>query len=101
MEEQEGSVSIDIPPPSPLLGATRGGMEDDSNFTGSPVPPTPPPPPPPPAEQPGATALPSYPAIQMTDEEMQVHRDAILQQQMPGRQLLAELRQRHEGKHHT
>ena len=99
-EEQEDSVSIDIPPPSPLLGATRGGTEDNSNFTGSPVPPTPPPPPPP-AEQPGTTALPSHPAIQMTEEEMQVHRDAILQQQMLGRQLLAELRQRHEGKHHT
>ena len=100
MEEREGSVSIDIPPPSPLLGATRGGTEGDSNFTGTPAPPTPPPPPPP-VEQPGATAHPSHPAIQMTEEEMQVHRDAILQQQMLGRQLLAELRQRHEGKHHT
>ena len=57
MEEREGSVSIDIPPPSPLLGATRGGTEGDSNFAASPAPPTPPPPPPPAGES-GATALP-------------------------------------------
>ena len=99
-EDQEGSVSIDIPPPSPLLGATRADTEGDSSFTATSAPPTPPPPPPP-AEQPSATALPSHPTIRMTKEEMQVHRDAIRQQQMLGRRLLAELRDNHRSKHHT
>ena len=97
-EEQEDNVSIDIPPPSPLLGDSQGGTEDGSDFTTTP---SPPPPPPPPTAESGATALPSHPTIRMTPEELQVHHDAILQQQMLGRRLLAELREKHQSIHHT
>ena len=45
--------------------------------------------------------LPSHPALWMNREEMQVHRDAILQQQMLGRQLLRELCDRYQQKHHN
>ena len=98
MEEQGSELSIDIPPPSPLLGSAADVVEEDSDFTGSPPPPTPPPPPPP--GRPGSPMLPSHPAIRMSQEEQQVHRDAILQQQMLGRQLLRELRERHQKRHH-
>ena len=98
MEEQGSNLSIDIPPPSPLLGAATDIAERDSAFTGSPPPPTPPPPPP--AGRPGSPMLPSHLALRMNEEEMRVHRDAIMQQQMLGRQLLRELRQRHEDRHH-
>ena len=92
MEERGSDLSINIPPPSPLLGAT-------ADFTGSPPPPTPPPPPP--AGRPGSPMLPNHPALRMNEEEMRVHRDAIMQQQMLGRQLLRELRDRHEQRHHN
>ena len=98
MEQRGSNVSIDIPPPSPLLGAAEDIAERDSDFTGTPPPPTPPPPPP--AGRPGSPMLPSHPALRMNQEEMQVHRDAILQQQVLGRQLLRELRQQHEDRHH-
>ena len=97
-EEQGSNLSIDIPPPSPLLGAATDIAEGESDFTWSPPPPTPPPPPP--AGRPGSPMLPSHPALRMNEEEMRVHRDAIMQQQMLGRQLLRELRQRHEQRHH-
>ena len=99
MEEQGSELSIDIPPPSPLLGSAADVAEEDSDFTGSPPPPTPPPPPPP--GRPGSPMLPSHPAIRMNQEELRVHRDAILQQQMLGRQLLRELRERHQQRHHN
>ena len=44
--------------------------------------------------------LPSHPVIPLNEQELQEHRDAILQQQMLGRQLLSELTRRHEEPHH-
>ena len=44
--------------------------------------------------------LPPHPVVQMSTQELQEHRDAILQQQMLGRQLLSELTRRHITKHH-
>ena len=57
-----------------------------------------------PVEKPGGpsstTTLPNHPVLPLDEQEMQEHRDAILQQQMLGRQLLSELTRRHQRKHH-
>ena len=55
-------------------------------------------------EKPGGpsstTALPNHPVLPLDEQEMQEHRDAILQQQMLGRQLLSELTRQHHSRHH-
>ena len=56
-----------------------------------------------PVEKPGGpsstTSLPNHPVLRLDEQEMQVHRDAILQQQMLGRQLLSKLTRRHHSRH--
>ena len=98
MEEQGSNISIDIPPPSPLQGAAEGIAERDVDLSSTPPPPTPPPAP---ERRLTSPELPTHPTIRMNKEEMQEHRGAILQQQMLGRQLLKELRHRHESLHHN
>ena len=51
------------------------------------------------SEEPRSTVvLPNHPVLPLDDKEMQEHRDAILQQQMLGRQLLSELTRRHNSR---
>ena len=53
------------------------------------------------SEGPSSTiTLPNLPVLSLDDQEMQEHRDAILQQQMLGRQLLSERTRRHNSRHH-
>ena len=98
MEEQGSNLSIDIPPPELLQGAAKGIAERELDLAS-----TTPPPSPPPTQEERLTSreLPIPPAIRMNEEEMQEHRDAILQQQMLGQQLLRELCHQHERLHHN
>ena len=97
MEEAASIQSIDIPPPEPLQWAAQSiaGAERQEA-------PAPPPILSAAIEEDRSTTpeLPPHPVIQMTAQELQEHRDAILQQQMLGRQLLSELTRRHITKHH-
>ena len=50
-------------------------------------------------EEPASTVvLPSHPVLPLGEKELQEHRDAILQQQMLGRQLLSKLTRRHDSR---
>ena len=50
-------------------------------------------------EEPASTvALPSHPVLPLDDKDLQEHRDAILQQQMLGRQLLSKLTRQHNNR---
>ena len=53
-----------------------------------------------PEESASTIVLPNHPVLPLDDKELQEHRDAILQQQMLGRQLLSELTRRHNSRHH-
>ena len=97
MEEADSNPSINLPPPE-APEETAGGIRETVLEQAS----TPPPPSPTPSATglPGTPDLPPHPVIQLNEEELQEHRDAILQQQMLGRQLLSDLARRHEQPHH-
>ena len=51
------------------------------------------------SEEPASTViLPNHSVLPLNDQEMQEHRDAILQQQMLGRQLLSKLNRQHSSR---
>ena len=104
MEEASDSLSFDPPPPEAPQGPApeqpeqAGGNQEVVLEQASTIqPPTP---------MAGSTglpslpSLPSHPVLPLDEHELQEHRDAILQQQMLGRQLLNELTRRHYNKHH-
>ena len=99
MEEAGSNHSFDLPPPeAPEEQEEAEGNKDFVLEQASTVPP--------PAATEGPTglpstpSLPSHPVLPLDEQEMQEHRDAILQQQMLGRQLLSELTRRHHSTHH-
>ena len=97
MEEAGSNPSIDLPPPEAPEETTEGIRETVLEQAS-----TPPLPSPSPSATglPGTPNLPPHPVIQLSQAELQEHRDAILQQQMLGRKLLSELTRRHEQPHH-
>ena len=100
MEEACSNDSFDLPPPeAPERQEEAEGIRDTVPVQASTVSTLPP------VEKPGGlsstTALPNNPVLPLDEQEMQEHRDAILQQQMLGRQLLlSELTRRHHSRHH-
>ena len=99
MEEGDSNNSLDLPPPEgPEEHEEAEGNKDIVLEQASTVPP-------PTAMEmpiglPSTPTLPSHPVLPLDEQEMQEHRDAILQQQMLGRQLLSELTRRHHSTHH-
>ena len=100
MEEAGSNPSLDLPPPEAPEAPEEAaeGIEDTVLEQAST--------PPPPTATHMATGLsstptlPSHPVIPLNEEELQEHRNAILQQQMLGRQLLNKLTRRHKDSHH-
>ena len=97
MEEAGSNPSINLPPLEPTEETTEGIPETVLEQASTPTPPSPTS-----SEtgRPETPELPPHPVVQLTKEELQEHCDAILQQQMLGRQLLSELMRRHEHQHH-
>ena len=102
MEEAGSNPSLNLPPPEALEAPEEQeeaeGIEDTVLEQASTVPP-------PTAMQmasglPSTPTLPSHPVIPLNEQELQEHRDAILQQMMLGRQLLSKLMRRHHESHH-
>ena len=97
MEEAGSNPSLDLPPPEEPEEPAKGIEETVLEQASTPPPPT--------ATQlatglQGTPTLPNHPVLPLNEKELQEHRDAILQQQMLGRQLLSKLMRRHHESHH-
>ena len=94
MEEACSDESFDLPPPEAPLGrqeeeVSRTAIPEQAGTDATPSA----------AGRPASTViLPSHPVLAMDEKELQEHRDAILQQQMLGRQLLSEVTRRHNSR---
>ena len=99
MEEAGSTHSVDLPPPEALEEREEADGNKDIVLERASTVPSPtavemP------AGLPSTLTLPSHPVQPLDEQELQEHRDAILQQQMLGRQWLSELTRRHQSKHH-
>ena len=80
MEEANGSQSFDQATPGDKPGAVPKQSTTEAE----------------PTQVAESTRLPSHQVLPLAEEELQEHRDAIMRQQMLGRQLLSELTRRHQ-----
>ena len=88
MEGAGSNHSLDLPPPeAPEEQEEAEGNKDIVLEQASTVPPP--------------AAMEVHPVLPLDEQEMQEHRDAILQQQMLGQQLLSELTRRHHSTQHV
>ena len=88
MEEACSHDSFDLPPPE----VSRIAVPEQAETVATPTTAVK-------LEAPASTVvLPSHPVLPLDEKELQEHRNAILQQQMLGRQLLSELTRRHNSR---